>query len=103
MKRENNKESKDIKTDLKHDTMEFSASTDGEDKLDIDDASYEEEEISPEELAILEDDDEDEAAALVDVENELSVDEDILPEEDWTDDLPGDITDEDDDDENHHR
>lgn len=90
MKKENKKEPKDIKTDLKHDTMEFSASTDGEDKLDIDDAGYEEEEISPEELDILDDEDENEAAALVNVENELSIDEDVLPEDDWTNDLPGD-------------
>lgn len=90
MKKENKNESKDIKTDLKHDTMEFSAATDGEDKLDIDDEDYEEEEISPEELEILDDSDENEAAALVNVENELTVDEDHLPEEDWTNDLPDD-------------
>jgi len=77
----------DIKTDLKHDTMEFSAATDGEDALDTDDASYEEEEITAEELEILDDDDYNEAAALVSVESELTVDEDIFPEEDWTDDL----------------
>jgi hypothetical protein len=96
MKKEN--EQKEIKTDLKHDTMEFSASTDGEDRLDIDDASYEEEEISPEELELLDDADENEAAALINVENELTVDEDFLPEEDWTDDLPGDNTEEEDED-----
>ena len=88
MKKENQNEPKNIKTDLKHDTMEFSAATDGEDKLDIDDEGYEEEEISPEELEILDDDDENEAAALVNVENELTVDDDYLPDEDWTKDLP---------------
>ena len=91
MKKENQKTPKDIKTDLKHDTMEFSASTDGEDRLDIDDAGYEEEEISPEELEILDDADENEAAALVNVENELTADVDYLPEEDWTKDLEDDL------------
>ena len=91
MKKEKQSEPKDVKTDLKHDTMEFSATTDGEDRLDIDDAGYEEEEISPEELEILDDADENEAAALVNMENELTLDEDLLPEEDWTDDLPGDL------------
>jgi hypothetical protein len=87
MKKENEKKPGDIKTDLKHDTMEFSASSDGEDPLDIDDTTYEEEEISAEELDILEDEEEDEAAAYVNAENELSIDEDLLPEEDWTEDL----------------
>ena len=98
MKKEKQSEPKDVKTDLKHDTMEFSATTDGEDRLDIDDAGYEEEEISPEELEILDDADENEAAALVNMENELTLDEDLLPEEDWTDDLPGDLPDEEEED-----
>ena len=98
MKKEKQNQPKDVKTDLKHDTMEFAASTDGEDKLDIDDAGYEEEEISPEELEILDDADENEAAALVNMENELTLDEDLLPEEDWTDDLPGDLPDEEEED-----
>ena len=98
MKKVKQQDPKDIKTDLKHDTMEFSASTDGEDKLDIDDDSYEEEEISPGELEILDDEDENEAAALVDMENELLADEDLLPEEDWTDDLPDNMADDEDED-----
>jgi hypothetical protein len=78
----------DIKTDLKHDTMEFSASTDGDDQLDTDDERYEEEGISPEELDLLEDAPfDEEAAALDSVETDRIVDEDNLPEEDWTDDL----------------
>lgn len=78
----------DIKTDLKHDSMEFSASTDGDDILDTDDAAYEEDEIDAGELDSLEDSIDNEAAALVATETDLQADEDILPEEDWTDDLP---------------
>jgi len=78
----------DTKADLKHDTMEFSASTDGEDVLDTDDASYEEEGISAEELDALDDDDDNEAAALNAEETDRLADEDNLPEEDWVDDLP---------------
>jgi hypothetical protein len=88
MKKENEKDPKEVKPDLKHDTMEFAAPTEGEDPLDMDDESYEEEEISAEELELIEEDDEDEAAAYVAAEDELAADEDILPEEDWTDDLP---------------
>ncbi len=82
------KTDEDIKPDLKHDTMEFSAPTDGEDKLDFDDESYEEEEIDPEELDAIEDEPVMEAEALNAVETDRIVDEDNLPEEDWTDDLP---------------
>ena len=78
----------DIKTDLKHDSMEFSAATDGDDILDTDDANYEEEEIDATELDSLEDTEDNEAAALIATETDLQEDEDILPEEDWTDDLP---------------
>jgi len=89
MKKQNNDTEKDIKTDLKHDTMEFSATTDGDDKLDIDDDTYEEEGISADELDNLEDDDFDEQAAALDsVETDRLQDDDNLPEEDWTDDLP---------------
>jgi len=87
----------DIKTDLKHDSMEFAASTDGDDILDTDDARYEEEEINAEELDAIEDDAENEAAALNATETDLQTDEDILPEEDWTDDLPDTAADEEDD------
>ena len=41
-----NDEEQEIRTDIKHDTMEFSAATDGDDKLDLDDATYEEEDIT---------------------------------------------------------
>ena len=50
MKKKTNGE-EDIKPDLKHDTMEFSAATDGDDRLDTDDAYYEEEGIDADELA----------------------------------------------------
>ena len=98
MKKENLIEQDETKTDLKHDTMEFSAATDGDDVLDTDDAAFEEEAVSAEELDTLNDDEEDEAAALINVENELLIDEDNLPEEDWIDDLPDTISDEADDD-----
>ena len=95
MKKEQNPE--DIKPDLKHDTMEFSAATDGDDILDTDDERYEEEGITEEELDAIDDDDANEAAALIATENDFSVDDDNLPEEDWTDDLPDEAADEDDD------
>jgi hypothetical protein len=81
----------DIKTDLKHDTMDFSAPTDGEDALDTDDERYEEDGISADELELLEGaPDDEEAAALNSVEMDLQTDEDILPEEDWVDDIEDD-------------
>ncbi|HMK03445.1 MAG TPA: hypothetical protein VK489_04610, partial [Ferruginibacter sp.] len=80
-----------------HDTMEFSAPSDGDDQLDIDDASYEEDGISALELEAIEDDPAQEAAALNAVETDLEADPDRLPDENWTDDLPDDVaTDEDD-------
>ena len=92
------KPEEDIKPDLKHDTMEFSAATDGDDILDTDDASYEEEGINADELEAIEDDPEAEAAALNATELDLEVDPDNLPDENWTDDLPDMDTEEDDDD-----
>jgi hypothetical protein len=93
----------DIKTDLKHDNMEFAASTDGDDILDTDDPAYEQDEIKAEELNALEDLTDNEAAALNATETDLQADEDILPEEDWTDDLPDNENDEDGRDENHRK
>lgn len=86
MKKEQN--SPDIRPDLKHDSMEFSAATDGDDKLDTDDEAYEEEGISGDELDALNDEDAREAAALIAEENDFASDESNLPDEDWTDDLP---------------
>lgn len=75
--------------DLKHDTMEFAAPTDGEDKLDFDDETYEEEEITPEELDTMEDDTIDnQGYALVAAQTDKTADSEDLPDEDWEDDLP---------------
>ena len=91
MKKQDNDTEKDIKTDLKHDTMEFSAATDGDDALDTDDETFEEDGISIDELDALEDDDlDDQAAALDSVETDRKEDDDNLPEEDWTDDIDDD-------------
>ena len=86
MEKKHNEE--DIKTDLKHDSMDFSAATDGDDLLDTDDVRYEEDGISAEELEMLGDDPEVEAAALNAVETDRLADDSNLPEEDWTEDLP---------------
>jgi hypothetical protein len=82
------KNKNDIKTDLRHDNMEFSAATDGDDKLDQDDELFEEEdEISGDELDALENDDDYEiAAALNAAEKDRLTDEDNLPEESDEDD-----------------
>lgn len=80
----------EVKTDLKHDTMEFSAATEGDDKLDSDDEHYEEDAISADDLDFLEDDAIDnQAEALVTAETDRQADEDNLPEEDWLKDIPG--------------
>ena len=81
------KENKDIKTDLRHDNMEFSAATDGDDILDADDFNREEDGISSEELdALGEDNDLEMAAALNAAESDRMVDADNLPEESDEDD-----------------
>ncbi len=102
MKLEESAQPEEEKIDLKHDTMEFSASTDGDDQIE-DSLDFEEDEITAEELDAIEDAPEDEeAAALNQMETERMVDVDNLPEEDWTDDLNMD----DDDDSaepDHHR
>jgi hypothetical protein len=75
--------------DLKHDTMEFAAPTEGEDKLDFDDDTYEEEDMTPEELDNMEDDSIDnQGYALVAAQTDKTADEDDLPDENWEDDLP---------------
>jgi hypothetical protein len=82
------KNNNDIKTDLRHDNMEFSASTDGDDKLDLDDDMLEEDdEISSDELDALENENDFEmAAALNAAENDRLTDADNLPEESDEDD-----------------
>lgn len=86
MKKENPEEN--VKTDLKHDNMEFTPPQEGGDVLDTDDEHYEEDSISAEELNAIEDDEDNEAAALNATEVDIEADEDQLPDEDWTDDLP---------------
>lgn len=89
MQNKTNNTPDDIKPDLKHDSMEFSAATDGDDLLDTDDDSYEEEGITAEELEVLDDSTLQETAeALNSAEIDREADEDNLPEEDWLDDLP---------------
>lgn len=78
--------SEDIKTDLKHDTMEFSANTDGDDKLDLDDNLLEDDGISGEELDYLEENEAEMGAALNAVETDRLADADNLPEESDEDD-----------------
>ena len=55
--------------------------------MDTDDATFEEEDITPDELDVLEDEPANQAAALNAAETDRLVDEDNLPEEDWTDDI----------------
>ncbi len=91
------KDNKDIKTDLRHDNMEFSAATDGDDKLDADDFNREEDGISGEELdALGEDNDFEMAAALNAVETDRMVDAENLPEESDEDDYYDNETEEED-------
>jgi hypothetical protein len=102
MKKKTNGE-EDIKPDLKHDTMEFSAATDGDDQLDTDDSSYEEEEINAEELEAIDDDEDLEAESLKAAETDREADPDNLPDENWTDDLPDQEDDEPDNEEHRNR
>jgi hypothetical protein len=96
------KNTEDSSADLRHDTLEFAAPTEGEDVLDTDDPTYEEEGITAEELDTIEDEPDNEAIALVAAETDRLADEDNLPDEDWIDDVEDD--DEDDEEESgHHR
>lgn len=83
-----------IKPDLKHDSMEYSAATDGDDPLDIDHESEEEvesESITAEELELLgEDSQQDQAAALNTAELDSQADEDnFINEPEQPDELDG--------------
>jgi len=100
MKKQN--KNTDVDPDLKHDTLEFSAPTDGDDALDIDDPTYEEEGITAEELDTIEDEPDNEAIALAAAENDRIADDDNLPEEDWIDDVE-DEDEKDEEESNHHR
>ena len=75
----------ELKTDLRHDTMEFSAPTDGDDQLDLDDVTKDDDGISGEELDFLEEDKQLEAAHMA-AESDLPADEDNLPDETEEDD-----------------
>ena len=81
MEKNKNEKGEIILPDLKHDTMEFSAPSDGDDLLDIE----EDEEITANELESLNQQEEDEAYALEAVSVDSQADEDnflLQPEED---------------------
>ncbi|MEO7524635.1 MAG: hypothetical protein ABIT58_11105 [Ferruginibacter sp.] len=79
MKKSNNNNPGNIKPDLKHDNMEYSASTDGDDILDAND---EDEGITAEELDFIESANVDEqAAALNSTEIDRTKDDDIFFDE----------------------
>lgn len=70
--------SEDIKPDLKHDSMEYAASTDGDDIMDPD-LNGENDEVTAEELDILESDTPDEQAeALNSAESDRQSDNDVM-------------------------
>ncbi|MCW3090256.1 MAG: hypothetical protein JWP81_1325, partial [Ferruginibacter sp.] len=79
MQEKNDQTTEPIKPDLKHDNMEYSASTEGDDILDSDKETVqdiEDEEITPDELEFLQDDDVDnQAAALNSAETDSQADE----------------------------
>lgn len=73
----------EVKPDLKHDTMEYAAPTEGDDVLDSDNPNREEDEISAEELAYIEDDSFDaQADALNSVETDRQADDDVIFDKD---------------------
>jgi len=80
MQQEKNNTNKPVKPNLKHDNMEYSASTDGDDILDSDKENIleiEDEEITAEELELLQGDDvDDQAEALNSAETDSEADED---------------------------
>lgn len=78
MKKHNKDNPEEIKPDLKHDTMEYAASTDGDDPVKIDLLPGEDDDgISAEELTEIESDDfDDKAAALNSAETDRGADED---------------------------
>lgn len=91
-------EAAQLKPDLKHDNMEYSAATDGDDILDQDKESaqqIEDEEITAEELALLEDDALDnQAEALNTAETDSQADEDNYLAAEGEEDELGDIAEE---------
>ena len=73
--------------DLKHDTMEFSATTDGDEPVEDNSTVLQDEAVTAEELDALEAEPGLAATALTAAERVLENDEDKLPAEDWTDDI----------------
>ncbi len=86
MKKENPEE--EVKINLKHDNLEFTELSDGEEPIESVEDMLKDDEIHADELDAINDEDDKEAAALIATEIDLQADEDQLPEEDWTDDLP---------------
>lgn len=88
MKKQHNNDAADAKPDLKHDSMEYSAATEGDDFLDMDDSTLEEDGITAEELEAIDASDEyEQADALNSVENDRLADEDNFLDEDVIDEL----------------
>lgn len=82
MKKNMKTKDEDIKPDLRHDNMEFSASTDGDDLMDIDLHPDEDDGISAEELAEIESAGNfEKASALNSVETDRQADDDVIFDE----------------------
>ena len=92
MEKKNDNNPEIITPDLKHDTMEYAAPVDGE---DIVDTPNDDEEITPEELdALYEDNDEEEAEALNTAITDSMLDEDnFLIEPEQSDELESPVKD----------
>lgn len=97
MQEKNNDTPTPIQPDLKHDNMEYAASTEGDDKLDLDNETIQEiedEEITAEELGLLEQDDVDnQAEALNSATTDSLADDDNFLAEKGNEDELGDIAD----------
>ena len=93
MDKKNEDGTEPVQPDLKHDNMEYAASTDGDDLLDVPD---EQEDITADELDALEDDDiDDDAYALENAANDSLIDDDnFLAEPDEVDEFDEDKDDE---------
>ncbi|CAN5803106.1 hypothetical protein BH11BAC4_BH11BAC4_08890 [soil metagenome] len=85
MKKSEEQHNGSVKPDLKHDTMEYAASTDGDDILDMDkenEQEIEDEDITADELELLEEGSiDDQAAALNSVETDRRADDDLIFDE----------------------
>jgi hypothetical protein len=92
MKKKNETDPENLQPDLKHDTMEFAASADGD---ELEDTAIEEDEITAEELEALEDEGpDDDAYALDAAETDSKADEDnFLTEPDDVDEFEEDTDD----------